>query len=149
LYIDLPNDQAGGQIFLPGQEQQLPASSKSSMAVMGGAAGAAGLLGVCLLGPVSAVVLAGGAAYAATRKDEVGTAARATGSASLTVGEKVYQAGKRASKEASKFDNKYDISGTMARGLTSAAKGLESIFSKATSTSTPTTNTNNNSSNLM
>jgi hypothetical protein len=97
--------------------------------------------------------MAGGAAYAATRKDEVGTAARATGSASLTVGEKVYQAGKCASKEASKFDSKYDISGTMARGLTSVAKGLESIFSKATSTSTSTSttsnNNNNNSNNLM
>jgi hypothetical protein len=74
------------------------------------------------------VGLAGGAAYAATRKDGVGDAARATGQASVTVGNAAYKAGKHVSSKASEIDGKYNFSGKAAKAISSAAKSVEKAF---------------------
>ena len=57
-------------------------------AVVAGAAVVGGTAGVVLAGPVIGLAAAGGAAYAATRSDGVGDAAKATGTAALAVGDK-------------------------------------------------------------
>lgn len=83
---------------------------------------------VSVSSPIVAVGLAGGAAYAATRKDSVGDAARATGQASVTVGNAAYKASKHVSSKASEIDGKYNFSGKAAKAISSAAKSVEKAF---------------------
>ena len=64
-----------------------------------------------LMGPLTAVVAAGGAAYAATRKDGVGEAAVATGKAAVAVGDK-----------AAELDREHDISGKAKKAAADAAR---------------------------
>ena len=57
--------------------------------IMTGAAVVGGVAATLIAGPVIGVIAAGGAAYAATRSDKVGEAAKATGGAAVAVGGKV------------------------------------------------------------
>ena len=73
-------------------------------AVVAGAAVVGGTAGVVLAGPVIGLAAAGGAAYAATRSDGVGDAAKATGTAALAVGDK-----------AREFNAEHDVTNKAAR----------------------------------
>jgi len=101
--------------------------------VIAGAAVAGGVAGLVLLGPLTAVVAAGGAAYAATRKDDVGAAAQATGKATVAVGDKAVEFDKQhdisgkakkaaadAARAASEFNEKHDVGGKVAHAWTSS-----------------------------
>ena len=78
---------------------------------MVGAAVVGGVAGFALMGPLAAVVGVGGAAYAATRSDGVGDAARATGKAAVAVGDK-----------ATELDREHDISGKAKKAAADAAQ---------------------------
>jgi hypothetical protein len=60
--------------------------------VMAGAAVVGGVAGALVAGPVIGLVAAGGAAYAATRNDKLGDAAKSTGNAAVAVGGKAVRA---------------------------------------------------------
>ena len=72
-----------------------------------------------LVGPLTAVVAAGGAAYAATRQDDVGKAAQATGNAAVAVGDK-----------ASDIDKQHDISGKAKKAAAEAANAAHEFNAK-------------------
>mmetsp|Transcript_24087 Transcript_24087/g.61384 ORF Transcript_24087/g.61384 Transcript_24087/m.61384 type:complete len:203 (+) Transcript_24087:1-609(+) len=91
-----------------------PASGINTMHVMGGAALAGGAVVGAAVGSVTlAVAGAGAAAYAATRDDRVGDAAKATGTATVT-----------AMSRAKEFDEKHKVTATagswLQQGLNSA-----------------------------
>ena len=62
----------------------------SERSQIGGAAAVAGLTGLVLLGPVSCLVMAGGAAAAASTKTRVGEVARSTGGKTVSASKKLY-----------------------------------------------------------
>ena len=139
FYVDLPDRLEGGLIDATGGSRagavQETGQTPQGMTLMGGAAAAAGLMGTLLAGPLIGLGLAGGAAYAATRSDEVGDAARATGSAAITAGNAAYKAGKQAASHVSEMDKKYNLSGQMAAGLTQAANSIERAIQSGSSSS--------------
>ena len=92
-------------------ERQPSSPSSGSSKVVAGAAVAGGVAGMVLMGPLTAVVAAGGAAYAATRKDGVGEVAQATGKAAVAVGDK-----------AAEIDREHDLSGKAKKAATDAAR---------------------------
>ncbi|KAL3926806.1 MAG: hypothetical protein SGPRY_003130, partial [Prymnesium sp.] len=103
--------------------------------IMGGAAVAGGVAACLVTGSaLLGVAAAGASAYAATRNDKVGEAAKATGQAANTVGskvsefnkehkisERVVQGVQKGYKEVKAFDAKYDVSGKTAAGLLTGA----------------------------
>ena len=112
--------------------------------VMAGAAAVGGLaVGVVAGSTVLGVAAAGGAAYAATRSDGVGDAAKATGKAAVTmagkaqefnkehhVTEKATAAAKKGLAVASDFDKKHDVSGKAAKGITGVMNGITRALEK-------------------
>merc|ERR1719453_2130122 len=97
------------------------------------------IAGAAVVGGVAATGLAaaGGVAYAATRSDKVGDAAKATGAAAIAVGTKAQQldrehqitnraveATKGAVGAASSLNAKYDISGKASETITWMANGI-------------------------
>jgi hypothetical protein len=107
------------------------AAATTSSKVLGGAAVAGGVVGLALVGPLAGLVAAGAAAYAATRSDEVGQVAQATGKATVAIGdkaaaldrehhisEKAKKAAADAAKAAQDFNEKHDVTGKALRGMT-------------------------------
>jgi hypothetical protein len=139
FYVDIPNELAGGLIQVDttgGVATQVGDSGTSGRStnstVAGGAAAAAGILGACLFGPVLGIAAAGAGLYAATQDGAVGDAARATGSATVTVGTVAYNGTKQLAGKAKEVDDKHDLSGQMARGITNAAQSVEKTFKSMT-----------------
>ena len=62
--------------------------NNADSAVVAGAAVVGGVAATIVAGPLLGLAAAGGAAYAATRSDQVGDAAKATGKAAIAVGHK-------------------------------------------------------------
>jgi hypothetical protein len=104
-------------------EQQ---KKEGGMAARGGAALAAGVTGAVLAGPVIAVGAAAGGAYAATRNDGVGDAARKIGVGTTSaisaanqynqehhVTQRAYDGTKQALHAAAEFDNKHQVTATV------------------------------------
>ena len=98
-----------------------------------GAAAVGAVAGAVVLGPMTAVVAAGGAAYATTRKDTVGDVARQTGQAAASTASaakkfndehnitgKLYDATAAAANKAKEVNTKYNITGKLTAGATSA-----------------------------
>jgi len=79
---------------------------------MAAAAGVGAVAGAVLMGPVTAVVGAGMAAYATTRDDDVGKAARITGQTAVT-----------GVTKAREFDKEHDLT-------TKASRGIKAVWSK-------------------
>jgi len=117
------------------------AAATTSSKVLGGAAVAGGVVGLALVGPLAGLVAAGAAAYAATRSDEVGQVAQATGKATVAIGdkaaaldrehhisEKAKKAAADAAKAAQDFNEKHDVTGKALRGMT---VGMNWIAEKA------------------
>ncbi|KAF4701880.1 hypothetical protein FOZ62_001121, partial [Perkinsus olseni] len=113
-------------------------------AAMGGAAAIGGLGGLLLLGPIGLVAGAAGAAYATTRSDKFGSAARTVGSATTNVtsdavekgaeiGEeygvtqKVRGAADAVSSKAREFDQTYDVSGKVNSGVQAVGSKMSEI----------------------
>jgi len=103
-----------------------------------GAAAIGVVAGAVVLGPVTAVALGAGAAYATTRKDGVGDVARQTGNAAATAATaakkfnqdhnitgKLYDATSAAASKAKEVNVKYGIT-------TKVSQGLSSGYAKAT-----------------
>lgn len=91
-----------------------------------GAAVAAGVTGLVLLGPAAGLLAAGGAALATTSgKGKVGKAARATGDSISDLG-----------KSAKKFDQKHSVTEKASKGL---VKGCNWISKKLNKDKTPNT----------
>ena len=110
--------------------------------VMVGAAVVGGVAGAVLAGPLVGVVAAGGAAYAATRSDKAGEAAKATGTAALAVGDKISQldrehqvrakvgdAAQSAMASMQELNQKHDVTGKVAGGISWAMNGITSALS--------------------
>ena len=105
--------------------------------IMTGAAVVGGVAATLIAGPVIGVIAAGGAAYAATRSDKVGEAAKATGGAAVAVGGKVVDINKehkvtdkigdglkKAGSALQSFDSKHDVSGKTAGAITAAGNWI-------------------------
>lgn len=87
---------------------------KGGGGAIGGAAAVAGIAGLCLVGPITAVAVAGGAAYvAATNKGVAGKAFRASGTAATTVG-----------SSARNFDKKHQVVSKTSRGIATGVGGI-------------------------
>jgi len=113
-------------------------SIESGAKVLAGAAVVGGMAVGAVAGSLTlGVVGAGAAAYAATRKDKIGDAARATGQAAVAVGgkadainrehkitEKISNAAKSSFTAAKSFDQKHGISTKAAEGVTATMNGL-------------------------
>lgn len=113
--------------------------------MVAGAAVVGGVAATIVAGPLIGIAAAGGAAYAATRSDKIGEAAKATGNAAITVGktaqqvdrehhvtQKATQATKDALGAAAAFNERHDITGKvsdsvswMANGITKALGGTK------------------------
>lgn len=116
----------------------------SGAKVMAGAAAVGGLtVGMVAGSTILGVAAAGGAAYAATRKDGVGDAAKATGKAAVMVAgkaqefnkehhvtEKAAAAAKKGFAIASDFDKKHDVTGKAAKGITGMMNGITKALEK-------------------
>ena len=118
--------QQGAQAVHQGQQAVATAGGYSTVA---GAAAVGATAGALLMGPMSAVVAAGAAAYATTRKDSVGDVARSTGETAAAtasglkkfndehkITSKVYDAGVAAAAKAKEVNAKYGISTKMSEG---------------------------------
>jgi len=81
--------------------------------VMAGAATAGAIAGLVVSGPILAVAAAGGAAYATTRTDGIGSAATATGNAALAAGSGL-----------KKFNEEHKVTDTVAKGTQQAVQGV-------------------------
>ncbi len=139
LYVDIPTDRDSGIIEVG------VSNEKKSMTVIGGAAVAAGVAGSLLLGPLVGLAAAGAAAYATTRDDNVGEAARATGSATATAGEIAYEKAKMVGGKMKEFDQQHDVTGKASRALASAATSLENAMKSATSSSNSSSSSSSSS----
>ena len=117
----------------------------SGAKVMAGAAAVGGLTVGCGLGGgvILGVAAAGGAAYAATRSDGIGDAAKATGKAAIVaagkaqefdkkhdVSGKAVAAAKQGFAMASAFDKEHNVSGKAAKGITSVMNGITKALEK-------------------
>ena len=129
LYVDIPTDRDNGIIEIG------TSNEKKSMTVIGGAAAAAGIAGSLLLGPLVGLAAAGAAAYATTRDDNIGEAARATGSATATAGGIAYEQAKIVGSKLKEFDQQHDVSGKASRAIASAATSLENAMKSSSSSS--------------
>ena len=98
-----------------------PTDPQSNRAILGAAAAAA-VVGVILIGPVTGVVVAGAAIYATTRNDQIGDAARKGGAAACSafdfgmakarehnVFDRLKDAGAATYKKALEVDNEFKI----------------------------------------
>lgn len=113
-------------------------SLQSGAKVMAGAAAAGGIAVTAAAGSVTlGLVGAAGAAYAASRSDAVGDAARSTGKAAIAVGnkaaefnrehhitDKVSAAAKKGYATAKEVDQKHNFSGKAASGISKMMNGL-------------------------
>lgn len=123
-YVDIPEGSPGGLLQVNNTE-----GGKSSMKIMGGAAAAAGLVGAVVMGPLVGLGMAGAAVYATTRQDNVGEAARATGSATATIGGKAMQIASKVGAKAKEVDDKHNFSGRAAEGIKKGAQWFEKKLS--------------------
>ena len=89
------------QAVQEGRDAVKRAGGVSSIA---GAAAVGGVVAGVALGPTAAVLAAGGAAYAATRSDGVGEAARQVGAAAVTAGQ-----------QAKAYDQEHNVTGKVVR----------------------------------
>ena len=114
-----------------------PNQGNSSSAVVAGAAVVGGVAATIVAGPLIGIAAAGGAAYAATRSDKIGEAAKATGNAAITVGktaqqvdrehhitQKATQATKDALGAAAAFNERHDITGKVSDSVSWMANGI-------------------------
>ena len=110
---------------------------KNGGKVMAGAAVVAGVAVGVAAGPMLGVAAAGGAAYAATRNDKIGDAAKSTGKAAVAIGSKavdinrehhitdrIGSAAKKSVAAVQAFDRRHDASGKIAGGITKVANGI-------------------------
>ena len=114
--------------------------------IIAGAAVVGGVAATLLVGPVVGIVAAGGAAYAATRSDKVGEVAKSTGQAAVAVTgkavdlnkehgitDKIGDGLKNTATAVQGFDQKHDVSGKVAGGISWAMKGITSAMGGADS----------------
>ena len=133
------------RVVIPRDAQigEQPGRSGVDPAVMTGAAVVGGVAATIVAGPILGVAAAGGAAYAATRGDQVGDAAKATGNAAIAVGQKaqeldrehqitrkVGEAAQGTWRAVNDFNQKHDVSGKVVGGIASAANGISKLFGK-------------------
>ena len=114
-----------------------PSSEKFDGKVVAGAAAVGGVAAFVLAGPLVGLAAAGGAAYAATRNDEVGAAATSTGKAALAIGDKareineehkisdkVAEGAKNSLAWAHDMNERHDVSGKVTAGITAAGNWI-------------------------
>ena len=114
-----------------------PSSEKFDGKVVAGAAAVGGVAAFVLAGPLVGLAAAGGAAYAATRNDEVGAAAKSTGKAALAIGDKareineehkisdkVAEGAKNSLAWAHDMNERHDVSGKVTAGITAAGNWI-------------------------
>lgn len=117
--------------------------SLSAGKTMGAAATIGGLGGLLLLGPLGLLAGAAGAAYATTREDQVGTAARDVARSGVSVLDKVVdvdrqndisgrakEIGATAFSKASEFNQKYEVTDKLKRASTSAVNTVSELNEK-------------------
>lgn len=103
------------------------AEAKQGRKGVGGAAAIVGVAGLVALGPLAGVAAAGGAAYiAATRKGPVGSALRAGGTATSTVGTR-----------ALKFNQKHQVVQKTAKGIGTGVGWVAGKFNGARKANNP------------
>jgi len=113
------------------------ASPAGGSKVMAAAAGAGGIAGFMVMGPMAAVALAGAAAYATTREDKIGSAARTVGTGGVTalqkaksfddnyqVTQRVAAAGSNAVGKAKEMDEKYQVIDKAKTGVSQAGSAV-------------------------
>lgn len=141
-----------GVSAVQGAERAGGGDMKAGAKVMTGAAVVAGTaVGVVAGSTMLGLAAAGGAAYAATRSDKIGDAAKSTGKAAVAVGakaaevnrqhhitERIGAATKKSISAAQGFDKKHDVTGKIAGTITSAATGLTKALQKKQSSEVPT-----------
>lgn len=87
-----------------------------------GAAVAGGLTGLVTMGPVVGLVVAGGAAFAATRKGKVGVVVRSTGDTMADIGKSIME-----------FDRNHGISDKTADGIIKGNRWISKQLQKQNS----------------
>mmetsp|Transcript_28704 Transcript_28704/g.63273 ORF Transcript_28704/g.63273 Transcript_28704/m.63273 type:complete len:257 (-) Transcript_28704:233-1003(-) len=124
----------GIQLSMPAPDAAAPQGG-SDMRTVGGAAAVGGIAGLILMGPITGVALAGGAAYAATRRDSFGNAARGAGNAAAVgfdkakevntkygVTDKISSGVQSGVAKAKELDQKHKVSEQVQKGVNTAAQ---------------------------
>uniref|UniRef100_A0A7S3XJN7 Uncharacterized protein n=1 Tax=Oxyrrhis marina TaxID=2969 RepID=A0A7S3XJN7_OXYMA len=125
----------GIQLSMPAPADAAAPQGSSDMRSVGGAAAVGGIAGLILMGPITGVALAGGAAYAATRRDSFGNAARGAGNAAAVgfdkakevsskygVTDKISSGVQSGVAKAKELDQKHKVSEQVQKGVSTAAQ---------------------------
>jgi hypothetical protein len=132
----------GGETIVNETQVKDPKSNSANRAALGAAAVGA-CVGAVLVGPITALVVAGAAVYATTRDDDVGNAARKTGEVTANaydsamesakkhkVGEKISEASKATYERAKEIDEEYKVTDKVKHTTVAIAQEAKKINEK-------------------